>query len=88
MEEVMLFASVLAPVVMALVQLVKQINMPKNIVPVVAVVIGLLVGLAAQPFTDFDWVLRLWSGGLAGLAATGLYQLIKPSTGYTKGGNQ
>ncbi|MGG1613528.1 holin [Paenibacillus phoenicis] len=76
MNNVMAFASVLSVFVLALVQLVKTtVNLPKNIVPLIGVVIGILVGAAASPFTDLDLVLRLWAGGVAGLSATGLFEL-------------
>lgn len=76
LTNVLAFASVLAVFVLALVQLVKKtINMPTNIVPLVGLVIGMLVGAAAYPFTDLDLTLRLWAGGLAGLSATGLFEL-------------
>nr|WP_110944975.1 holin [Paenibacillus phocaensis] len=85
MNNVMAFASVLAVFVLALVQLVKTtINLPKNIVPLIGVVIGILVGAAASPFTDLDLVLRLWAGGLAGLSATGLFELGNKRDGGTK----
>ncbi|MDU0332642.1 holin [Paenibacillus sp. 3LSP] len=86
MNNVMAFASVLAVFVLALVQLVKTtVNLPKNIVPLIGVVIGILVGAAASPFTDLDLVLRLWAGGLAGLSATGLFELgLNKRDGGTK----
>lgn len=85
MEAVMVFATILSPVILALVQLVKTtVKLPNNYLPLVALVIGLLVGLAAQPFTDLDLVLRLWAGGIAGLSATGLYEVATKRDGYTK----
>jgi hypothetical protein len=86
LNNVMAFASVLAVFVLALVQLVKTtVNLPKNIVPLIGVVIGILVGAAASPFTDLDLVLRLWAGGLAGLSATGLFELgLNKREGNTK----
>ncbi|WP_410055563.1 holin [Paenibacillus sp. 3LSP] len=86
LNNVMAFASVLAVFVLALVQLVKTtVNLPKNIVPLIGVVIGILVGAAASPFTDLDLVLRLWAGGLAGLSATGLFELgLNKRDGGTK----
>lgn len=76
LAQVLAFASVLAVFVMSIVQLVKTtLNINKNYVPIVGVVAGLLIGAAAYPFTDMDIVLRLWSGGLAGLSATGLFEL-------------
>lgn len=86
MQDVLIFATVIAPIIFALVELAKRtVEMPKNIVPAVALVIGLAVGFAAQPFTDLDLVLRLWAGGLAGLSATGLFELINTREGKTKG---
>lgn len=86
LDDVMAFASMLAVFVLALVQLVKKsIKLPRNAVPVVGFVIGLLTGVAAYPFTELDVVLRLWAGGLAGLSATGLFELVfQQRTGMTK----
>lgn len=73
---VMAFASVLAVFVLALVQVVKNVvNAPKNILPLIGLVIGLLVGAVSYPFTDLNLTLRLWAGGLAGLSATGIFEL-------------
>jgi len=86
LDDVMAFASILAVFVLALVQLVKNsINIPRNAVPVIGLLIGLLSGAAAYPFTELDIVLRLWAGGLAGLSATGLFELVfKNRPGTTK----
>ncbi|MBU5673266.1 holin [Paenibacillus brevis] len=85
MNNVLAFASVLAVFVLALVQLVKTtVNLPKNIIPLVGVVIGVMVGAAATPFTELDLSLRLWAGGLAGLSATGLFELGNKREGGTK----
>ncbi len=80
MEQVIMFATVLAPIVTALVELVKKtVNIPKKYVPALSLVIGLGVGVVAQPFTDLEIVLRLWAGGFAGLGGTGLFELVKQS---------
>lgn len=76
LDSVLTFASVLAVFVLALVQLVKStVNVPKNIVPLIGLVVGLVVGAAAFPFTDLELALRLWAGGIAGMSATGLFEL-------------
>lgn len=84
MEELLLFASILAPIVLALVQLIKKTitenHKMNSLLPLFALVVGLLVGLAATPFTDLDWTMRLWAGGIAGLAATGLFELVDNTT--------
>jgi len=86
MTEILTFATVILPFVTALTQLVKaSVKMPKNLVPLIALILGLVLGYAATPLTDLDWVLRLWGGGLAGLASTGLYELaFNPRSGSTK----
>ncbi|MEK4479577.1 holin [Paenibacillus sp. FSL R5-0876] len=76
LTDVLAFASVIAIFVLAGVQFVKtSFNVPKNILPLIGLVIGLLIGAAAYPFTELGLVLRLWAGGLAGLSATGLFEL-------------
>lgn len=76
LTDVLAFASVIAVFVLAGVQFVKtSFNVPKNILPLIGLVIGMLIGAAAYPFTELGLVLRLWAGGLAGLSATGLFEL-------------
>ncbi|WP_439197331.1 holin [Bacillus velezensis] len=85
MEEVLIFATILAPILTALVQLVKKtVKLPTNIVPALSFVIGILLGAIAYPFTDLDLVMRLWAGGFAGLAATGLFEIGTKREGTTK----
>ena len=85
MSEVLIFATVLAPVILALVQLVKKtFTVPNNLISLIAFAVGVLVGAAAVPFTDLDLVLRIWSGALAGLSATGLFELMDKQDGSSK----
>ncbi|WP_077621573.1 holin [Sediminibacillus massiliensis] len=85
MEEVLAFATLLLPIVLALVELIKRtVNMPKAIVPAVSFAVGILVGAIAYPFSDMELVLRLWAGGFAGLSGTGLFELVKSRPGTTK----
>lgn len=76
MTQLMLFASILAPIILAITEAVKRTEkVSAKLLPFVALGLGILIGFAAQPFTDLDLALRLWAGGLAGLAATGLFEL-------------
>ncbi|MGF2820151.1 holin [Bacillus subtilis] len=85
MHDVLIFATVLAPILTALVQLVKKtVKLPTNVIPALSFVIGIGLGAVAYPFTDLDLVLRLWAGGFAGLAATGLFELGAKREGTTK----
>lgn len=85
MPEVLLFSVVLAPIILALVELIKKTTgLNVKLVPLLAFVVGIVVGLAAYPFTDLEFGLRLWAGGLAGLSATGLFEIGSKSSEYIK----
>ncbi|KMK76073.1 holin [Alkalihalobacillus pseudalcaliphilus] len=85
METILIFATILSPVILALVQLVKRtVSIPKNYIPLLSFVVGLAVGGVAYPFTDLDLALRLWAGGIAGLSATGLFEIGNDRKGFTK----
>lgn len=89
MLEVLIFATVLAPIILAVVQLLKKSFVIKNsLISLIALAVGLFIGFAASPFTDLDLVLRLWAGGLAGLSATGLFELIDKQHGESKKGDK
>lgn len=87
LTNVLAFASTLSVFVLSGVQLVKvTVNVPKNILPLIGVGVGMLVGAAAYPFTEMELVLRLWAGALAGLSATGLFELaFNKRNGNTRG---
>nr|WGD61817.1 holin [Bacillus subtilis] len=85
MQDVLIFATVLAPILTALVQLVKKtVKLPTNVIPALSFVIGIGLGAVAYPFTDLDLVSWLWAGGFAGLVATGLFELGAKREGTTK----
>lgn len=85
MEQVLLFATVLAPIIIAVVELIKRtVSLPKNYVALLSFVVGIGIGVIAYPFTDLELVLRLWSGALAGLSATGLFEIGNKREGMTK----
>ncbi|HSW62353.1 MAG TPA: holin [Dissulfurispiraceae bacterium] len=78
MNDVLAFATVILPVVVALVEVVKRsLHLDTRYAPVVALLLGAVIGVAAYPFTDFGLVERIWAGSLAGLGAMGLFDLGK-----------
>lgn len=85
MQQVLIFTSLLAPIVGGMVQVAKKtVTLPNNILPLLSLVIGLGVGSVAFPFTEMDLVLRLWAGAFAGLGGTGLYELVSKREGTSK----
>lgn len=78
MNEVLAFASVILPVVVALVEVVKRgLHLDTRYAPIVALILGAVIGALAYPFTEFGLAERLWAGALAGLGAMGLFDLGK-----------
>ncbi|MGD6899352.1 holin [Bacillus infantis] len=85
METVLVLATIILPIVLAFVELIKRtVDLPKNLLPLIALIVGLIIGASASPFTDLDIILRMWAGAFAGLAATGLFELGNNRSGTTK----
>jgi hypothetical protein len=79
MTQVLLIASVIAPVTTALVQAIKKTgHISDNYLPLTALVIGVLLGFGASfLFTGVPMAYLIWAGGISGLAATGLFENFK-----------
>lgn len=76
MDDVLIFATVIAPIVLAFVELVKRTkSVDERYLSLVALALGLTIGVLSAPFSDLEVTLRLWSGALAGLASVGLFEL-------------
>ncbi len=77
MVEILAMATIIAPVTGGLVQAIKnatQVN--KRYLPVMAVGVGITLGATAY-FLDVELGVRLWAGGVSGLASVGLFELGK-----------
>ncbi|KIL46143.1 holin [Jeotgalibacillus campisalis] len=89
MTAVLIFATVIAPIVLAAIEVIKRTApIPKNYLPLIALAVGIFIGYAASQFTDLDTTLRLWAGAFAGLSATGLFELTNKREGVTKEENE
>ena len=85
MQQILIFTTLLAPIVAAIVQVIKgTVKLPNNALPIVSLVAGLAIGSVAFPFTDMNITLRLWAGAFAGLGGTGLYEVFTNRIGSTK----
>ncbi|WP_031423032.1 holin [Exiguobacterium sp. NG55] len=83
--ELLLLVTLISPVIIGLNEVAKQaVRIPKRMIPVVAIFIGILVGIASAPFTTVDVFIRIWAGAIAGLTSVGLYESGKSRDGYTK----
>ncbi|WP_324611611.1 holin [Bacillus massiliglaciei] len=89
MQQVLLFTSILSPITTAFLEVIKRaVAVPKNFLPLLSVLIGLIIGYLSYPFTDMDTALRLWAGAFAGLSGTGIYEMVlKKREGMSKKSN-
>lgn len=86
MLDVLILSTILLPIIVAVVELAKKaVNIKKNYVPLIAVVLAVMIAAVAYPFTELNLVMRLWAGLLAGLASTGLFEITKYREGFMKG---
>lgn len=86
MQDILMFATILAPILTAIMQVVKTTwALPKKWVPMINLLLGIGLGAAAVPFTDLDLVMRLWAGGFAGLSSVGLFEMMNKREGMTRG---
>lgn len=77
MTEILAMATVIAPVTLGVVEAFKRAtNVNNNLLPIVAILLGMALGCAAY-FLDAEIGIRIWAGGISGLAATGLFEGVK-----------
>lgn len=77
MQEILMIATIIAPVTSGVIEAIKKaIGVDKRFIPLAAVLAGALLGAAAY-FVDAEIGMRIWAGGISGLAATGLFELGK-----------
>lgn len=77
MVEILAMATVIAPVTSGVVEAIKKATkINDNLLPIIAILIGAILGGGAY-FLDAEMGLRIWAGGISGLAATGLFELGK-----------
>lgn len=80
MQEILTIATIIAPITAAVIEAIKKsTGINKRYTPIAAVCVGVLLGAAAY-FIDAEIGLRMWAGGVSGLAATGLFELGKNTT--------
>ena len=76
MDNVMIAATVIAPIVLILTQVYKNVFGASKVLPLVNLLIGIIAGgIWALSFSRGDMIVYLWAGFFAGASAGGLYDL-------------
>lgn len=78
MNEILVLATIISPIVTGIVEAVKRgLQLDAKFAPLLAIVLGAIIGILAYPFTDIGLMERLWAGIFGGLGSMGLYDLGK-----------
>lgn len=85
MKDILVFATVIAPVILGLVEVFKRtLNVNKRFTPLVAIVVGVTVGILGGAFmngvVEIGIESRAWAGVLSGLSAVGLFEMVKTTS--------
>lgn len=84
MDSILTATSVIALIVLAVTQLIKESIPDNKWLPVINVVVGIVIGIGyAASFANTEIILYAWGGAIAGLGAGGFYDL---GAGFLKGG--
>src|SRR5947209_11309899 len=73
MDTMLLFGIAVIPAIVGLVQVVKDLGVPSNYAPLLAVCFGLLAGFAQFYAGRLPWISAAVTGIALGLSAVGLY---------------
>jgi Bacteriophage A118-like holin, Hol118 len=73
-------ALAVVPIISAIVQAVKLTNVPHKWLPLISIGIGIIIGFIANHDTN-DLSNTILAGVMYGLSASGLYDVIKKTTG-------
>lgn len=90
MEQIIAFAGVIAIITGGIVTVIKKTNkVPKNYLPVAAMVVGALIGgltvFIPELVTQLSFGGRLLAGLISGLMATGIWETFKNRQGADSG---
>jgi len=78
MTAILAMATIITPIVSGVVEAIKRATgVNDNLLPIVAILVGVILGVLATFVVDVNTVDRVWAGGISGLAATGLFELGK-----------
>lgn len=89
MEQIITFAGIISVLTIALTEVIKRTKaIPKNIIPIISIVIGVVVGgltaFIPEIVSELSIAGRLLAGLISGLMATGIWETLRTREGSTK----
>ncbi|WP_320940047.1 hypothetical protein [Lysinibacillus capsici] len=78
LTNIFMIAMVMVAIVLAVAEVLKKtFNLNTQYMPITSVVIGIFIGLVLWPLAEFPLYVMLISGFIAGLTASGTFDLLK-----------
>lgn len=78
LTNIFMIAMVMVAIVLAVAEVLKNtFNLNTQYMPITSVVIGIFIGLGLWPLTDYPVYIMLIAGFIAGLTASGTFDLLK-----------
>lgn len=85
-NEMLALASALAVIVPLAISAVKSaFNIPNNVIPIVAILLGAVLGGLSLPlFPQVSVFMLIWAGAIAGAGGVGVREVVTQREGYSK----
>ena len=85
-NEMLALASALAVIVPLAISAVKSaFNSPNNVIPLVAILLGAVLGGLSLPlFPQVSVFMLIWAGAIAGAGGVGVREVVTQREGYSK----
>lgn len=85
-NEMLALASALAVIVPLVISAVKSaFNIPNNVIPLVAILLGaILGGLSIPLFPTTSVYILIWAGAIAGAGGVGVREVVKQRDGFSR----
>lgn len=85
-NEMLALASALAVIVPLAISAVKSaFNIPNNVIPLVAILLGAVLGGLSLPlFPEVSVFMLIWAGAIAGAGGVGVREVVTQREGYSK----
>ncbi|WP_324730225.1 hypothetical protein VO178_09370 [Lysinibacillus fusiformis] len=78
LSNIFMIAMVMVAIVLAVAEVLKKtFNLNTQYMPITSVVIGFFIGLVLWPLSEYPVYVMLMSGFIAGLTASGTFDLLK-----------
>lgn len=85
LQTIMLVASSIIAIITGVVEAIKRsFRISGQYVPIISVLVGIAVGIALQPISEFNLYTMIVGGAIAGLSSCGLFDVLDKALSTTQ----